>query len=126
MRIIADRPPRRRGISLTPMIDVVFLLLVFFMLASRFGVGAALPLATPSGAAPWEGPPRLVEVYPDATLLNGRAMAPDALADGLASLMPASDSPVILRPRGGADVGQVVAIMAALQAVGFSRLVLVD
>ncbi|NSY41645.1 biopolymer transporter ExbD, partial [Leisingera sp. ANG59] len=31
--------------SLTPMIDVVFLLLVFFMLASRFGMDTVLQLA---------------------------------------------------------------------------------
>ncbi|MFC6760360.1 ExbD/TolR family protein [Sulfitobacter porphyrae] len=41
------RPRRRPG--LTPMIDVVFLLLVFFMLASRFGQDRALPLS--AGAA---------------------------------------------------------------------------
>ena len=35
---------RRRTPSLTPMIDVVFLLLVFFMLASRFGVDMEIPL----------------------------------------------------------------------------------
>ena len=34
--------PRRRP-SLTPMIDVVFLLLIFFMLAARFGMEGALP-----------------------------------------------------------------------------------
>ncbi|MEO1119875.1 MAG: biopolymer transporter ExbD, partial [Pseudomonadota bacterium] len=30
--------PRRRLVSLTPLIDVVFLLLIFFMLAARFSV----------------------------------------------------------------------------------------
>jgi biopolymer transport protein ExbD len=35
---------RRRGPGLTPLIDVVFLLLVFFMLASRFDREARVPL----------------------------------------------------------------------------------
>ncbi|MEM8656825.1 MAG: biopolymer transporter ExbD, partial [Pseudomonadota bacterium] len=35
-------PPPSRRPSLTPMIDVVFLLLVFFMLAARFGQDMAL------------------------------------------------------------------------------------
>ena len=40
-----ERPSRRRrGPGLTPLIDVVFLLLVFFMLASRFDREALLPL----------------------------------------------------------------------------------
>ncbi|WP_296645235.1 ExbD/TolR family protein, partial [Roseinatronobacter sp.] len=38
-----DTRPTRKP-SLTPMIDVVFLLLVFFMLASRFGHDMHLPL----------------------------------------------------------------------------------
>ena len=119
-------PPRRRGISLTPMIDVVFLLLVFFMLASRFGFEEALPLTVQSDGTQWKGPPRLIEIYPDATQLNGRPIAPDALARGLSPLMPAADSPVILRARGGADIGRVVAVMGALQADGFTRLVLME
>lgn len=40
--------PRRRP-SLTPMIDVVFLMLIFFMLASRFGQETTLPLGAAGG-----------------------------------------------------------------------------
>ena len=46
---------KRRKPGLTPLIDVVFLLLVFFMLASRFDVEGSLPLvlrASDSQAAP--------------------------------------------------------------------------
>lgn len=45
--------PRRRP-SLTPMIDVVFLLLVFFMLASRFGMDQVveMPIASGGGTLP--------------------------------------------------------------------------
>lgn len=126
MKIAARLPHRRRGVSLTPMIDVVFLLLVFFMLASRFGPDRVLPLATGSTNAGWDGPPRLVEVYPDALRLNGATVAPGALAADLAALMPGPDSPVILRGRGGADVGRLARVMGALQAAGFARLVLVE
>jgi biopolymer transport protein ExbD len=35
-RLAAKQPPRRAVVSLTPLIDVVFILLVFFMLASSF------------------------------------------------------------------------------------------
>ncbi|MEM6945656.1 MAG: biopolymer transporter ExbD, partial [Pseudomonadota bacterium] len=33
---LANRPRKRLRISITPLIDVVFILLVFFMLASSF------------------------------------------------------------------------------------------
>lgn len=47
---ILDQPVRRsRKISLTPMIDVVFLLLIFFMLLNTVGGAQVLRFATPSG-----------------------------------------------------------------------------
>lgn len=56
-------PRSRRKPSLTPMIDVVFLLLVFFMLASRFGLEAMMPLPlVGAGGGAYSGPPRLVDI----------------------------------------------------------------
>lgn len=117
----------RRKPSLTPMIDVVFLLLVFFMLASRFGSDGAMPLVLASeGAAPWQGPPRLVEVRHGAVSLNGMTIAPDTLALALAPLMAAPDDTVILRARDGAPVQALVDVMETLKAAGITRLVLVE
>ena len=45
---------RRRGPGLTPLIDVVFLLLVFFMLATRFDREALLPLSVRAAGPPSE------------------------------------------------------------------------
>ena len=95
--------PRRRRIGLTPMIDVVFLLLVFFMLASRFGVEGAVPIsAAGSGGGGYEGAPRLVEARPDGFRLNGVALDPAALAAAMANanqkdIILLRDLPVIAR-----------------------------
>ncbi|MFN3647510.1 MAG: ExbD/TolR family protein [Gemmobacter sp.] len=121
-----DRPRRRA--NLTPMIDVVFLLLVFFMLVSRFGVDRVLPLALPGAAGPapvWSGPPRLVEVGPGGLALNGVPVAPEALAAALAPLVQRPDDPIVLRARDGASLQVLVAAMERLQAAGHTRLVLV-
>lgn len=117
--------PRRRP-NLTPMIDVVFLLLVFFMLASRFGHSGALPLATSGAASAYRGPPRLIEVAPDALRLNGAPLAEAALAGALAPLMTRSDDIVVLRPAAGATLQRLVTVMAALRAAGFGHLVLLE
>ncbi|MCU0910746.1 MAG: biopolymer transporter ExbD [Rhodobacteraceae bacterium] len=116
----------RRRPSLTPMIDVVFLLLVFFLVAVRFAPEGAVPLDRAGAPTPWQGAPRLVEVRPGpSVLLNGRPVEPATLADALAPLMPGADAPVVLRPGGGASLQDLVGVMERLRAAGFDRLVLV-
>ncbi len=119
-------PKQRRRPSLTPMIDVVFLLLVFFMLVSRFGIESAVPLGQSGAAAGYQGPPRLIDVTPDGLLLNGVAMAPDALLSQLSQLSTDLGDAVVLRPREGADVQTLVRAMELLQQAGHSNLLLVE
>ena len=120
-------PPARRKPSLTPMIDVVFLLLVFFMLASRFGqdVVIDLPLSAAS-EKPYEGPPRLIDVLPTGVRLNGIDLAEEALLPELGTLMLSHFDAIILRPRDQADLQRVVEVMEALAAAGYETLVLVE
>jgi len=125
--MFAFAPPRiRRRISLTPMIDVVFLLLVFFMLAARFGQDQAIPLQIAVGAGEWQGPPRLVDVLPQGQRLNGVDLAPEALVEELSALVEAPTDPVVLRPRDGASLQRLVDVMETLSAFGFTGLVLVE
>ena len=124
-RFAAPRPARRP--SLTPMIDVVFLLLVFFMLAARFGQDVGLTLA-PAGSdgARYDGPPRLVEFDASRLWLNGAETAPDALPEALEALMPDPLALVILRPREGASVQDLTRVTDMLQGAGIARLVVLE
>ncbi len=117
--------PRRRP-SLTPMIDVVFLLLVFFMLVAQFGRDAALPLSAAGGGAGWNGPPRLVEIFPDRVALNGRALDEAALAAALGPLTDTPADPVVLRPVAEADLQRLADVAETLRATGHTRLLLVE
>ena len=120
-------PRRSRRPSLTPMIDVVFLLLVFFMLASRFGAEGAIPISGATGTdGSYNGPPRLVDVLPDRVLLNGSDIRELTLVTQLERLMQSPEDTVVLRARGGADVQRVVDVMQSLAAAGYPSLVLVD
>lgn len=60
-----EEPIRRRGLfSLTPLIDVVFQLLIFFMLATTFSQSQMLTVSTPSqsqGAQPQDA--NVVEIW---------------------------------------------------------------
>ena len=122
--------PRRhpRRMSLTPMIDVVFLLLIFFMLSSRFGLDAVLPIAggAEGAGSEWQGAPRLIDVATDAVLLNGVETAQADLPDALRPLMPDDGGAVVLRPRDGADLQRVVSVMDELTVAGFGNIILVE
>lgn len=121
-----DPRPRRRP-GLTAMIDVVFLLLVFFILAARFGPDTALPLTLAGGGdTGWLGPPRLISVAPGAVRLNGVIVAPGALAARLRPLMPAADAPVLLRAGAGTDLGRLALVIENLRSAGLTRLIVVE
>ena len=126
MQFAPPARPRRKP-SLTPMIDVVFLLLVFFMLASRFGMDAVLPLPLAAGGGgEYTGPPRLVDIGPTEIRLNGFAVAMDRLSAELDALMHSPADTVILRGRDGADLQRVISVTEALRAAGITALVLVE
>ncbi len=86
----------RRAISLTPLIDVIFLLLLFFMLSSTFTRFADVPLVVAGGQqAPTDQPDRIqvfVRLGPDGATVNG---APTDLADiPLSVQQVAGDAPL--------------------------------
>ena len=122
---LAKSRPRRKP-SLTPMIDVVFLLLVFFMLASRFGVDQVLPLPLASGGSGYSGPPRLVDIQPDSLQLNGREVSVQSLIAALKDMTKRPDDLIILRGGDETDLQRLVTIAAQLRSAGFSRLTLVE
>jgi biopolymer transport protein ExbD len=107
------------------MIDVVFLLLVFFMLAARFGITGAVPLSQP-GAAAYDGPPRLVTVGVETLDLNGVPADEAALLAELGRLTAAPDDAVVLRAAEGVDLQRLVDVIGMLRAAGFTRLVVVE
>lgn len=122
------QPRRKRTPSLTPMIDVVFLLLVFFMLASRFGIDMEIPLnlAGQGAERAYSGPPRLVDITPEGVRLNGQTTDPERLASQIEALTESPEDTIVLRSKDGAEVQAVVAVMQSLSEAGFSRLVLVE
>ena len=116
---------RRRRIGLTPMIDVVFLLLVFFMLAARFGVTDAIPITLSGDAAqPYDGPPRLITVLPDALRVTGIDTI-DPVAS-LTPLMGTQTDIILLRARDGASVQHLLDVMGTLRAAGWTNLVVLE
>ena len=111
---------RRRRPSLTPMIDVVFLLLIFFMLVARFGVDKVIDINLPSALGQntqYEGAPRLVEIKSgNIVSLNGSEIPLDQLSNNLSELMPSPDALIILRSSAEANTQDLLDVLLYLKS----------
>lgn len=126
------RPRRRRAaISLTPLIDVVFILLVFFMLASSFLDWRAIDLGTPvrTGAAGAVEGALLVELRAAdrgvELRLAGERLTPAALEARLrARLERVPEQRVLLRAGHGVPLQETVRLLDRLEGLGLQDLAL--
>lgn len=123
MQFAPPAKPRRKP-SLTPMIDVVFLLLVFFMLASRFGSDMTLPLPLAAAGGEYTGPPRLIDVTPNGILLNG-AQTTNLIGD-VVPLMQKPTDMLIMRGKDGATLQHIVSVTEELRDAGLTSVVLME
>lgn len=110
-------------IRLAPLIDVVFILLVFFMLASSFLDWRAFELDVPATApaSDAEQRPILIEVAADGGLrVEGEAVAAADLAEAVGALRASGDAerPIVIRAHGDAPVAATVRAFDRLQAGG--------
>ena len=110
--------------AMAPMIDMVFLLLVFFMctstLSSKAGLKMMLPFAS-KGSVPKERPDRyVVNIMPDGSLFSGDdAITVEALKTAVKSYL--TDNPkakVYLRADGTSPHRVVKKVMAAMAEAG--------
>ena len=111
---------RRRRPSLTPMIDVVFLLLIFFMLVARFGVDKVIDINLPSALgnnSQYEGAPRLVEIKSGKIVsLNGFDFPLNQLSSKLSELMPSPNALIILRSSTEANTQDLLDVLLYLKS----------
>jgi biopolymer transport protein ExbD len=121
VRIPAQTRPRQL-ISFTPLIDVVFILLLFFMLASSFlkwhSIDLNIPAETAAGTSQ-EGA-LLVRLHADGRLdLNGRPLSLVALGERVGEhLQRKPRQRILVQPERGVSVQRIVAVLDRLHGVG--------
>lgn len=124
----ANRRPRSL-ISLTPLIDVVFILLLFFMLASSFTQLNAITLDAPAagaGTSSVQGA-LLVEVRLDGVRFAGRYMSLDKLAAVVARhVAEHPQRQVLVQPGAGVNLQRTVRVLDRLTHAGVTHLSLMQ
>lgn len=118
----------RRGtiISLTPLIDVVFILLVFFMLASSFSEWRSISIATAKSPsvprAPTEQKPLLLRVSDSEVHLNGELLELDEIMVRLQERLEQDpQASVKVQPVVDTRLQSVIAVLDELKLAGISR-----
>ena len=129
---------RRRGrgrgapiseINVTPLVDVMLVLLIVFMVAAplmTMGVPVNLP-RTAAQAMPLERKPITVTVTPEGAIsIDGDPVSMDTLVAGVAALM-GEETDERLYVRGDAEVayGRIMEVMGALSAAGYAEIGLI-
>lgn len=106
---------RKRRLSLTSLIDVIFLLLLFFMLSSTFTRFGDLPFIAATGGATQAGtPPAFLRISADAITLNVAEVSLAALPDAIAALDGAL---VLVSPSEAVTAQRLVDVLVAAQTV---------
>lgn len=125
--MFAFAPPRKsRRPSLTPMIDVVFLLLVFFMLAARFGQDFAIPLAAAGNENNPSDTPQVIGIQGQEISLNGVSMTLADLPAALETVGADASAPVFLQPFGETSLQDLVRVVDALRASGPHTIIIME
>ena len=126
MRFIESKIVGKRIVSLTPLIDVVFILLVFFMLVSNFNQFNAITVNAPAPAT------RLDNSMAGALLIRldeqgeidiaGRPVAWDQLREIVRqALAEKPERQVLIKPHAELAIQQVVNLLDELAATGVTN-----
>jgi biopolymer transport protein ExbD len=122
-----DIPVRNRtnGLNLTPLIDIVFLLLVFFLLTTHFieedGIGVRLPSA--ASVTQRDRNEVAVAITRDGDLfVEGQRLRLEALAEKLGGLI-SDDTTVVIRGDRDVPLQTAVSVMETAKKTGAARLV---
>jgi biopolymer transport protein ExbD len=126
-------PRKRRSpeLNLTPLIDVVFLLLIFFMVSTTFQRESEIRVELPQASAeePLEGPPRFLDITVDREgrfYVNQEEVVNtevETLKQAIRkAAMQESDLPVIINADAQTPHQAVIKVMDAASQLGYLRM----
>ena len=124
--------PRRSPFVLTPLIDVMFLLLIFFMLSSRLSSYSLLPIGQVSAGegVVAQGPAVVsdlsVRVSSGSATIGGQTVALSEIRPVLERFVAQGVTGFLVTATRSASVQDVVTVLESLSAVSAARVTLVN
>ncbi|SNR73528.1 biopolymer transporter ExbD [Puniceibacterium sediminis] len=116
MSLRRSRPARR--LSVTPLIDIIFLLLLFFMLSSTFSKFAEVPLSSArTGATLASGDRLFLRLAPDTLSLNGVAMDIARLPAAITERTGTGAPPVIVSSAPAVSAQRLTDLLVTLRSI---------
>ncbi|GAC24085.1 biopolymer transport protein ExbD [Paraglaciecola mesophila KMM 241] len=118
---------RKQSISLTALIDVVFILLMFFMLTSSFTKFSAVEMQSSLAASVLsDSKPQLLRLSVDGQLSYAQVALGDsaALTDAALSSEFDASMPTVLQPAAETQVQVIVDALSRMKVLGFTQVTL--
>ena len=124
--MFSDEQSRRRvSLDISPLLDVVFLLLIFFLVTTTFMPDASMDLELPESttATQSEVAATVVTVGEDGGVqIDGDSVSMQELERTIAALLPEEREKITVRADARVDYGVIVRIIDALRNAGVDAL----
>jgi biopolymer transport protein ExbD len=112
------------GINVTPLVDVVLVLLIILMVTSSYAVSRALPMKLPKASTGETAPARPLAISIDAQgglYVDGRASSTAQLRDRARAARGSADASAVIAADGAVAHRAVVGVIDALRSEGISQ-----
>jgi len=124
---LLEKPPKKIALNITPLIDVLFILIIFFTVSSTFLEQPGIELKLPEAESSKSHTTQKVIIFIDETenvFLNNTIVPLDTLVARVGRLLTQqSDKSVVLRADEGVSHGLVIHIMDRLRRSGIYKIV---
>ncbi len=118
----------RKRIILTPLIDVLFIILIFFMLVSSFNLDRGISIQSFSelGSSINSKTIAVIDIEKDKRSINGLEVKIDNLADELINLGTKKDIQIFLRPSEDLPVQDMIDVFDELLLENFQTIYILE
>ena len=125
---LQEKPAKKIGINLTPLIDVLFILIIFFTVSSTFLEQPGIELKLPEAESSQSHTAQKVIVYVDNDeniFLNDDPVEIDKVAEAVEALISAqTDKSVVLHADEGVSHGIIIKVMDLMRKRGIYKIVI--